>query len=214
MGASKTASIVSSIVFGVALVGYPIAAYFAFRYLSPRVASAVLLVVFIPAAISRLSARSRAALAPLAMLPLLTVGLLLASAALDSAGLALLVPALVNATLLLAFGVTLLSDPPMIERFARLQVDDLQPDELRWCRGWTWGWSAFFLVNGGIALYLALLATMEAWTTYNGLIAYILMGTMFGVEYSVRKYRFGRLGTHLVDRTLRRIFEAFGRQPR
>ncbi|MEM9457076.1 MAG: hypothetical protein AAGF11_23055 [Myxococcota bacterium] len=214
MGAKRIASIASSVVFGVALVGYPVVAYFAFRHLSPRVASAVLLVVFIPAAVSRLSARSRAALAPLAMLPLVTVGLLLGSAALGSTGLALLVPVLVNATLLLAFGATLVSGPPMIERFARLQVDDLQPAELRWCRGWTLGWSAFFLVNGSIALYLSQLPTMEAWTTYNGLVAYILMGTMFGVEYSVRKYRFGRLGTHLLDRILRRTFEALGHPPR
>ena len=62
--------------------------------------------------------------------------------------------------------------------------------------------AAFFLVNGGIALALARLPTMDAWTTYNGLVAYLLMGTMFGVEYSVRKYRFGRLGTHALDRLL------------
>lgn len=214
MDAKKIASIASSIVFGVALVGYPIAAYFAFTHLSPRVASAVLLAVFIPAAVSRLSARSRAALAPLAMLPLLTVGLLLASAASGSAGLALLVPVLINATLLLAFGATLVRGPPMLERFARLQVDDLEPAELRWCKGWTWGWSAFFGFNGGTALVLALRPTMEAWTTYNGLVAYILMGTMFGVEYSIRKYRFGRLGTHVLDRALRRAFEALGHESR
>ncbi|MCA9707283.1 MAG: hypothetical protein KDK70_15630 [Myxococcales bacterium] len=214
MGARTVASIAASVTFGVAAVGYPIAAYFAFRHLSPRVASAVLLAVFVPAAVSRLSARTRAALAPLALLPVLTVVLLLASAALGSTGLALLVPGLINATLLLSFGATLVWGPPIIERFARLQVDDLTPAELRWCRGWTWGWSAFFLVNGGIALALARLPTMDAWTTYNGLVAYLLMGTMFGVEYSVRKYRFGRLGTHALDRLLRRTFEALGRSHR
>lgn len=210
MGPRKITSIIASVLFGVAVVGYPVAAYFAFRHLSPKMAAAVLLAVFIPAAISRLGARTRAALAPLAMLPLLTVGLLLGSAVLGSARLALLVPVLISATLLVAFALTLFRGPPMIERFARLQVDDLAPAELRWCLAWTWGWSAFFLVNGTIALVLSLQPTMDAWTTYNGLVAYALMGTMFGVEYSIRKYRFGRLGTHPLDRLLRRAFEAFG----
>jgi len=211
MGVKKTASIVSSIVMGVAMVGYPVATYFAFRHLSPRTACAVLLVLFVPAAVSRLSAGYRQALAPLALLPVLTIGLLVGSAVLDAPDLALLVPVLVSTTLLLAFASTLIKGPPIIERFARLQVDDLTPPELRWCRRWTWGWSAFFLTNGAIALHLALQSTMDAWTTYNGLIAYILMGTMFGVEYSVRKYRFGRLKDHLLDRMLARAFTALRR---
>jgi len=211
MGARRTASIVSAVGLGLAMIGYPVAAYFAFRHLEPRMASGVLLLMFVPAAASRLAASTRRALAPLALLPVLTAALLLGSAALGSATLALLVPVVVNATLLLVFGATLVRGPPMIERFARLQVEDLTPAELRWCRGWTWGWSVFFLLNGGIALALAQLPTMDAWTTYNGLVAYILLGTMFGVEYSIRKYRFGRLGDHLLDRALRRVFAALGR---
>ncbi len=211
MGLKKTASIVSSIVMGVATIGYPVAAYFAFRHLSPRDASALLIVLFIPAAVARMSSRSRQALAPLALLPLLIVGLLLTSAFTGRARLALLVPVLVNGTMLLAFASTLVKGPPLIERFARLKHDDLTPAELRWCRGWTWGWAVFLLVNGTIALVLAQLPSMDAWTTYNGLVAYILLGTMLGVEYSIRKYRFGRLGDHLLDRMLARAFTAVGR---
>lgn len=211
MGAKKTASIVSSIVMGVATVGYPMAAYFAFRNLPPRTASGLLIVLFIPAAVSRLSSGIRHALAPLALLPVLTVCLLLGSVIMDSADLALLVPVLINAALLLAFSTTLVKGPPIIERFARLQVDDLTPPELRWCGRWTWGWALFFLINGAFALYFARMPTMDAWTTYNGLVAYILMGTMLGVEYSVRKYRFGRLGDHLLDRMLARAFAAVRR---
>jgi uncharacterized membrane protein len=199
---------VASIVFGVALIAYPVAAYFAFTYLEPRLAAAALLVAFLPAAIYRLRSEVRRALAPFAAIPVLTAGLLAGSAALGSTTLALLVPVFINAALLFAFGSTLLWGPPLIERFARMQVEDLSEPELRWCRAWTIVWSVFFVFNGSTAGVLATLPTMDAWTTYNGLISYILMGHLFGIEYTVRKYRFGRLGDHVLDRALRRIFAA------
>jgi len=199
------------------MVAYPVGVYLAFTRLSPAAAAGLLALLFVPAVVTRLrrpgtEARQRAgpaalrALAPLALLPLATVGLLLAAAALGSAAPALLVPVAVNTGLLLAFGSTLWRGPPMIERFARLQVEDLGDAELRWCRGWTWGWSAFFVINGTTALVLALRLDLEAWATYNGLVAYALMGMLFAAEYVLRKRRFGRLGDHLLDRLLRRAF--------
>jgi uncharacterized membrane protein len=67
-------------------------------------------------------------------------------------------------------------------------------------------WSAFFVVNGGIALALAVGGWLLAWAAYNGVVGYIAMGMLFGIEYTVRKYRFGRLGDHALDRGLRWIF--------
>lgn len=216
------ASKIAAVAYAVGMVAYPVGVYLAFTRLSPAAAAGLLAAVLVPAAIlrSRRPAATREgehvpsplrALAPLAFLPLVTAGLLLIAAALGSAAPALLVPVAVNAGLLLAFGSTLWRGPPMIERFARMQVDDLDEAELRWCRGWTWGWSLFFVLNGGTALVLALRANLEAWTTYNGLVAYTLIGMLFGVEYVVRKHRFGRLGEHLLDRLLRRLFTALRR---
>ena len=51
---------------------------------------------------------------------------------------------------------------------------------------------AFFIVNGAIALGLALAASDAAWSLYTGVIAYMAMGILFGVEYLVR-LRFKRL---------------------
>ena len=124
---------------------------------------------------------------------------------LGSTRFALLLPVAINATLLVAFASTLFRGPPLIERFARLTVNDLSEAELRWCRGWTIAWSAFFVVNGGVALALALAGSLWAWTAYNGLVSYIAMGMLFGIEYTVRKYRFGRFGDHALDRMLSRI---------
>jgi uncharacterized membrane protein len=199
---------IASVAFGVALVAYPVAAYVSFSYLQPRVAAAVLLVAFVPAALARLRSPARRVLAPLALLPVLAALMLVGSVVLASTDLALLVPVALNAALLVAFGSTLRFGPPMIERFARLQVEDLGPAELRWCRGWTWGWMAFFAVNGLLAAVVTWRGSMAAWTAYNGLWAYVLMGHLLGIEYTVRKYRFGRLGDHALDRALARMFGA------
>jgi len=47
-------------------------------------------------------------------------------------------------------------------------------------------WCGFFMLNGGIALATALWSSFEIWSLYNGLIAYLLMGTLFVGEYLVR----------------------------
>lgn len=209
MRPSKIASVAQAAIF----IAYPVAAYFAFTHLPVRWAAGALLILFVPVVISRLGGAARRALAPLALAPIVTLILLGGAAALDVAALALLVPVGVSAALLVMFASTLVWGPPIIERFAQLTVDDLTDSELRWCRGWTWGWSAFFVGNGSVALVTALWSTLEVWTAYNSIIAYVLMGSMFGVEYSVRKFRFGRLGTHVLDRALARIFTAFGHSP-
>jgi uncharacterized membrane protein len=43
------------------------------------------------------------------------------------------------------------------------------------------------VANGLLALGLALWASVEAWALYTGLIAYVLMGTLFGGEWLYRK---------------------------
>ena len=42
------------------------------------------------------------------------------------------------------------------------------------------------LRNGAIALYTATLTPLATWALYNGFIAYLLIGTMFGAEFLVR----------------------------
>jgi uncharacterized membrane protein len=119
------------------------------------------------------------------------------------------VPVLINAGLLATFAATLRRPPPMIERFARLQDPDLRPAEVAWCRLWTWLWRGYFTVNACISALHATRGSLWSWTTYNGLVSYLIAGTLFGVEYSIRKYRFGRLGVHWLDRSLGRIFSVF-----
>jgi len=93
----------------------------------------------------------------------------------------------------------------MVERFARLKVDDLSQAELGYCRAITAIWCGFFVLNGLTSALLAIWGTRSAWALYSGLIAYLLMGLLFAAEYLVRKARFGRFGSGLVDRLVERL---------
>lgn len=103
-----------------------------------------------------------------------------------------LYPVLVNGAMLVAFGLTLVAGPSMIERLARLREPDLPPAAVRYTRRVTQAWCVFFVINGALALATALFASEAVWSLYNGVIAYLLMGAMFGGEYLLRM-RFKRL---------------------
>lgn len=126
--------------------------------------------------------------------------------ALDDGRIFLFAPAAVNGALLVAFGRTLRSGPPMVETFARLQVRDLSPAEVDYCRTVTRVWCGFFAANGAVALGLALFGSLEAWTLYNGFVAYLLIAGLFSVEFVYRTWRFRRYEGGLTDPLFRRIF--------
>ncbi|MBT4752356.1 MAG: hypothetical protein HOO07_01735 [Candidatus Marinimicrobia bacterium] len=76
----------------------------------------------------------------------------------------------------------------IIERIARISEPDLTDKAIAYTRKVTWVWSLFFLLNGVLAVITALWASEEIWLLYNGLIAYILIFTLFQGELIVRKY--------------------------
>lgn len=139
--------------------------------------------------------------------PILALLLIGAAIWVDATAPLLLVPVAINGTFLYTFGSTLLAPPPLIERFARLQHADLDAAELRWCRSWTVIWTGFFALNIVVATGLSLARQVKLWALYNGLLTYVVMGCLFGVEYTIRKYRFGRYGAHPLDRLLQWCFE-------
>jgi uncharacterized membrane protein len=99
-----------------------------------------------------------------------------------------LYPAFMNATMLAAFGLTLVKGPSMIERFARIVEPDLPESGVRYTRAVTWVWCAFFVINGSIAAWTALYADWTQWTLYNGLISYIAIAALFAGEMMVRPF--------------------------
>ena len=103
-----------------------------------------------------------------------------------------LYPVLVNGALLAAFGYSLAAPPSMVERLARLREPDFPPAAVAYTRRVTQVWCGFFIVNGALALGTALWASDAVWSLYTGVIAYGLMGLLFGAEYLARR-RFKRL---------------------
>jgi uncharacterized membrane protein len=49
-------------------------------------------------------------------------------------------------------------------------------------------WLYFFVVNAGISAGTAIWGSLEAWTLYNGLISYLLIGSIFTGEFAVRYF--------------------------
>lgn len=96
-------------------------------------------------------------------------------------------PVVVNLVMLAVFAGSLWSSMPMVERLARLQEPDLPPSGVRYTRKVTRIWCAFFILNGSMALFTVLHADMRLWTLWNGMIAYLLMGTLMAGEWLVRR---------------------------
>ncbi|NRB38726.1 MAG: hypothetical protein HRU20_09710 [Pseudomonadales bacterium] len=105
-------------------------------------------------------------------------------------------PVLINSGLFTLFFYSLFNSPTIIERLARLQEPDLPESGVIYTRKVTIVWCLFFIFNGSIAAYTALYCDLKTWTLYNGLIAYLLMGSLFGTEFIIRFFVKRRHETH------------------
>lgn len=113
--------------------------------------------------------------------------LCIASALMGSHQLLLYWPVIVNLVMLAVFGASLRTAMPLVERLARLQHPNLSPHGVRYTRRVTQIWCAFFIVNGSVALLTALSGNMPLWSAWNGMVAYLLMGTLMAGEWLVRR---------------------------
>jgi len=187
-------------------IAYPALIYLALTVAEPRIvaASALLLVTARLALVSpgKLFDYLRAL-----GLPVVAVGLVLVTAAIwnSSTGL-LLTPALVSFALLVVFARSLAKGEPIIERIARVQVEDLSEGEIRYCRRVTVLWCVFFLLNGAAATWLAVAGDLERWALYTGFLSYLLIGVVFASEFVYRQWRFRRYLGAPTDRFFRRVF--------
>ncbi|MCP4446855.1 MAG: hypothetical protein GY811_16125 [Myxococcales bacterium] len=200
--------VAAAIARGLLVVCYPVLIYVGLRYWSPRSLALMTLALVTANLFVRMSQKTRKEL--MALLPATGTIVLLAtlSASLNNATFILFTPALVNVSLLLTFALTLRKNAtPLIERFARMQHDDLSEGEQRWCRNLTLVWSGFFVANGLAIVALALLAPLSWWALYTGALSYGLVGLLGAGEYILRKYRFGRFSSKLHDRVLARLLQ-------
>ena len=173
----------------VASLGYPVLVYLAIGIAPGWLLAAVLLAVLTLGA--RLRRGSPDPLGP--ALWAACFGTLLLAALAPEFG-AKSYPVLVNAALALVFGTSLLRPPSVVERIARLADPSIPVEATPYLRNVTAAWVAFFVVNGSISIWTALQASLQTWTLYNGLIAYLLIGVMFAGEWTVRHLVIGRAG--------------------
>lgn len=172
---------VAAVLLGALTMAYPLLVYATLKWFEPRWLALLLLAI----ALARLGGGRRDALAWATAA--LALGLALVAGWMNAALPVKLYPVVVNALMLLLFGISLARPPSMVERIARIQEPELPPHAVAYTRRVTQVWCGFFVVNGCLALWTALYASNAAWALYNGLIAYLLMGALFAVEWLVRQ---------------------------
>ena len=168
---------------------YPLAVYWGVRSFGIRVSALIIACLFI---IRLLFIRNSGALSKPAhaMRLLAAIGLVLTGVSwlTDNPQGFLYYPVMVNLALLIVFLMSLIRPPSMIESFARLWEPNLPAAGVRYTRKVTILWVLFFLGNGMTALYTVLWADFDVWALYNGLISYLLIGTLLAGEYFFRIY--------------------------
>jgi uncharacterized membrane protein len=168
-------------------LAYPVVIFFGIQYLQPRYVALLLALLLI----IRWRNEAKGLISGMSHIYLVVFSVLFLAIMLttitNNETLLRLYPALVNGAMLFVFGYSLQSPPSIIERFARLHEPTLTAAGVRYTRQVTQVWCVFFVLNGCVAVFTALFASREAWSLYNGFIAYILMGVMFAGEWLVRR---------------------------
>jgi uncharacterized membrane protein len=160
---------------------YPVFIYFGLKEFQPQLLAVYLLAI----ALLRLAVwRGRKVITPYwIVVPLIVVVVTVVTG--SNFGL-FLYPALVNLVFFSFFAISLFYPPTIVERFARYNEPQLPAEAISYTRKVTKVWCLFFLINGSLSL-ISLRMSEQWWLIYNGLIAYILMGALFAVEYLIRR---------------------------
>lgn len=96
-------------------------------------------------------------------------------------------PLAINLGLLILFSSSLFREKNIVELLARLKEPDLPPAGVDYTRKVCIVWSLYFLINSFVVIYTIHFMDLEAWTLYNGLISYIVIACIAGLEFIVRQ---------------------------
>jgi len=171
-----------------ALIIYPIAIYFADDFLSPSqlIAGLMLLLAARLLVAAWLNPAKRfwiIALAVIMIVAAIVVPLLMPDIKLMYLR---LYPMLLTLLVFAFFFGSLFTRMPLAERFARMQYHELPSQGVIYTRHLTWVWCGVLLCNALVSLYTAIATSFEVWSLYNGVIVYVLFGSVFACEYVVR----------------------------
>ncbi len=171
------------IVTTIVVIGYPLAVYLGLHYL-PAGSIALALCAILVIRLLLQQQKVKALMLPILVGIALTAGSFIAK----ENNWLLFYPVVINLTMLGLFGYSLKRGPSMIERLARLKEPDLPDEAIGYLNRVTLIWCGLFIFNGAMALYTAIYTSIETWTLYNGLIAYLLIGSLLGGEWLYRTF--------------------------
>ncbi len=182
-------TILVRVLFVIFVVLYPFVVYFGIRYLPPSFFG-VMLAVVLAMRFGVLVPEERPVL-----LPILAVFVVyaIASAALQSVTMLLYYPVLVNFSLCAVFANSLRHEESILLRLIRAHGIRVSKYGPKYIHRLTACWAIFFAVNGMIAIWTTTLS-IEAWTAYNGLIAYLIVSALIGGEMIFRRHYKKRMG--------------------
>lgn len=95
-------------------------------------------------------------------------------------------PVAVNFCIFLIFFTSCFAKETVIQRGARLVEPEIKPKALEYTRNLTYVWSLVTFLNLLFSLATVYMSE-KIWAVYNGLISYLFVGTVFVIEYIVRK---------------------------
>jgi len=181
-------NIILKVFVGIAAVIYPIAVFFGLQYFEPKYIALLLAAIIAFRLLPDTSGSKLMKKNQLVIISLVGFIIVVFTWFSNSSSGLKLYPVALNILLFFIFAASLRYPPTIIERFARIQQPQLPQSGISYTRKVTQVWCVFFIVNGVIAFYTAMYASMEQWTLYNGLISYIAMGCLMIGELAFRKF--------------------------
>lgn len=128
------------------------------------------------------------------LLPMLVVFLAysLVTTILNSASMLLYYPALVNFSLFVTFANSLRQEEPLLLRIVRARGATISAHTPGYLYKLTAVWAFFFAINGLVSIWTSTLS-MAAWTLYNGMLSYFIVGLLIGGELLFRQFYVKRM---------------------
>jgi len=105
----------------------------------------------------------------------------------DSKEFLLWYPVGLSTAFFLVFTMSIIFPPTVIEQIGRAYNKNFPEVAVTHTRNVTIVWSTFFAINIFVSSWTVVYGGMEVWTLYNGLISYIIVGILIGIEILVRR---------------------------
>ena len=169
-------------------IAYPFIVYFGIKFFPPGFLG-LLLLLLLAIRFGVLVNEERRILLPVLVVFL---GYSLLTTFLNSVSMLLYYPVLVNFSLFIIFTSSLRQQEPLLLRIVRAKGATISAHTPGYLYKLTAIWAVFFVINGLVSLWTSTLS-MAAWTLYNGMLSYCIIGALIGGELLFRYFYIKRV---------------------